>query len=288
MDSSGLYFNHQQEIGQGFNINCAAAGVPSISPDGSKFARFENSCGLELFEFDRCNGILYNPQFLALDSILYPGAGSAFSPNSRFLYISSNTSIYQIDTWTQPLQLLEVAHYDGFMDPFSTTFLMLDLQPDGRIYINSSSSVKSMHVIEYPDSLGAACNVKQHSVKLNTLNYLTIPKTPNHLLGVLEGSPCDKSSMSTKLPIKSLKFNLYPNPIHNEECIIELNSGLSHAQDYEVMITNIYGMQIYKSSIPAYSYIHRMNLADLPSGVYFCNIIQNGQVLATQKLVVVD
>jgi len=67
-----------------------------------------------------------------------------------------------------------------------------------------------------------------------------------------------------------------------------LNSGLSHAQDYEAAITNIYGRQFYKCSIPAYGYIHKMNLFDMPSGIYFCDFIKNRQVFAIQKLVVVD
>ena len=275
-----MAFSHSQECGtfmQG--TDCHSEAVSSFSPNGAKYVRWSNVCGIRLFDFDRCNGKLLNPKSIELDSVIYPGGGSAFSPNSRFLYLSSNTSIYQIDTYSDNPKLLEVAKYDNYVDSFGTNFAIMDLQPDGKIYINTTSSSTILHVIEYPDSAGLACQVKQHSVKLASLLWLTMPCTPNHLLGVLKGSPCDTSTSTTSVPVFPGGFVLYPNPAL-DRLTIELDDGLAHEQAYQVKLYDLQGITRYKGVMPAYSYVHNIEVQNLASGMYILELSdKEGKVL---------
>lgn len=167
-------------------------GLIAFSPDGSKMARYEAVHGLYTYDFDRCDGSLSNMASLLLPNTSL-GAGLAFSQNSRFLYIASALEIFQFDIWSDDLgaSLDTVAVYDGYQSPFASTFFLMQLGPDGRIYINSGSSENVMGVIQYPDKQGLDCQVRQHSLQLPTYNSATMPIFPNYRLGPLDGSPCD-------------------------------------------------------------------------------------------------
>ncbi len=169
-----------------------ALGVLVFSPDGNKFARYEVKHGVSVFDFDRCQGTFHNPVFIPLPETNL-GGGLAISPNSRFLYIASTGWILQFDLWADNIEasVETVAVYDGYQSPFSTNFFLMQLGPDGRIYINSTNGVNVLHTIQYPDKKGLACEVRQHSVQLPTYNAWTMPHFPNYRLGPLDGSPCD-------------------------------------------------------------------------------------------------
>ncbi|MCB0548394.1 MAG: PKD domain-containing protein [Phaeodactylibacter sp.] len=121
--------------------------------------------------------------------------GVAISPNSRFLYVSSFKNVYQYDLWAEdiPASKDTVAVWDGFMVPpvFATTFFLMQLGPDGKIYINSNNAVPYLHVINNPDLPGDSCDVCQHCVALPSWNSFSLPNFPNYRLGHLQGSPCD-------------------------------------------------------------------------------------------------
>ena len=62
-----------------------------FSPDGSKFARFDTYNDLDIFDFDRCTGLLSNNQHITITDTIdtYVGgfgglAGIAFSPSSQY------------------------------------------------------------------------------------------------------------------------------------------------------------------------------------------------------------
>ncbi len=151
-----------------------------------------------LNDFNRCTGQLSNPRYIDFPAFEIPRDevfGVAFSPNSRFLYVSTGYVIYQVDM-NDPvpgLKLDTVAVYDGFLDKdfdplgMHSFFGWMQLGPDGKIYIPSTSYNS---YIAKPNKKGIACTVVQHGLKLPTISEV-INLHPNYRLGPIDGSPCD-------------------------------------------------------------------------------------------------
>ncbi|MEM1323522.1 MAG: PKD domain-containing protein [Bacteroidota bacterium] len=183
-------------------------GQAVFSPDGRFYVRYNgngitNQSYIDLYDFDRCTGLLSNHQPHAIDRGL-PG-GVAFSPNSRYLYISLWEEIWQYDLQAPNVfdSGVLVAEYDGFLGNnqgllYHNRFFMMQLAPDGRIYINIPNvNSQYLHVIQYPDRPGLACEVRQHHIQLPAFNAFTLPNLPNYRLGPEQGSPCDTLGLSS-------------------------------------------------------------------------------------------
>jgi PKD repeat protein len=175
----------------------SGAGQSRFSPDGRYFAMHNGISGVlgnyfDLFDFDRCTGLLSNQRQYHLDNY-GGGIGLEISHSSRFLYISSGYYIYQFDLNTEDVfaSIDTVAVYDGVQDPFPTRFNEAQLARDGKIYLSATNSMKKLHVIDYPNRQGAACNVRQRGIQLPVRMSFGVPNFPFHRLGPLDGSPCD-------------------------------------------------------------------------------------------------
>ena len=174
-------------------------GQAAFSPDGNKYAKLDihyigQDQYLNIFDFDRCTGTLFNPlQIIYRDTAV--AGGIAISPNSRFLYVSSFRYVYQYDLWADDIEASKetVAIYDGFQSPapLATTFFLCQLAPDGKIYISASNTVKYLHIIHNPNGQGTDCQIEQHGIELPTYNAFGIPNHPFYGLGPEDGSPCD-------------------------------------------------------------------------------------------------
>ena len=68
-----------------------------------------------LFDFDRETGLLSNYQHYAIEDSAIWAVGAAFSPNSRYLYLSSTFDVYQLDTEAPDIAASrqQISHYDG-------------------------------------------------------------------------------------------------------------------------------------------------------------------------------
>ena len=87
-----------------------------------------------------------------------------------------------------------VAMYDGFTSPFppwETAFSLANLGPDSKIYFSTTSTTTALHVINYPDLPGTACDIQQHGVILPKFNDHTMHRFPNYRLGKWAAAPCD-------------------------------------------------------------------------------------------------
>jgi len=179
----------------------AGRGQSVYSTDGEFMAYF-NSTGVntgtyvDIFNFDRCLGMLSNQvQILFNDEIPSGAGGLAFSPNSRFLYVSNRIYLYQYDLWSEEIEAsrITIAEYDGYLDNdiFPTTFHMAQLTPNGKIYITTSADTRFWHVINNPNEKGNDCNFVQRAINLSTPNHRAIPNFPHYRMGALEGSLCD-------------------------------------------------------------------------------------------------
>ena len=193
-------------------------GQAAFSPDGNWYGRYnwnENEVRFDLYDFDRCTGLLSNHQHFHYNKEV-PG-GIAFSPNSRYLYISLWEEIWQYDLQAPDIFAsgILVAEYDGFLGDnqglqYHNRFFMMQLAPDGRIYINiPNTNSQYLHVIQYPDRAGLDCEVRQHAIQLPAFNAFTLPNLPWYRLGPEGGSACDTLGLDN-LPMAHFRFD--PDP----------------------------------------------------------------------------
>ncbi len=289
--------NNVQYVGsQNLNVPIYGewTGQPVFSPDGSKFAYrhgFGNSSNwnqyMRLFNFDRCDATFTLDSIINFSDSLI-GFGTAFSSNSRYLYCSSYSHLYQIDTdylnSVGSLQL--VATNDTFASPsspFYTNFYTMYLAANSKIYITSTSSVVDLHYINNPDSAGLACNVHLHDLHLPKFHAASVPVHPNYYLGRLVGSPCDTLTGIHDLAAHDFRFSISPNPNNGNFRIMYL---LPQNKSGTLQIFNITGKEIYHQNLPPWSTLQYISLPKIADGVYQCTITSNNQRV-NKKLVVV-
>lgn len=277
---------YEQDIGP--PIDSYGLGNVCFSPDGKYFAYFDWYYDLHLYEFDRCTGELSNLVQVPIDDTATCG-GFAFSPNSRFGYITSCKYVYQIDLQAADIAAsrVKIATTDYFVDPefgYHVSFYLPVLAPDNKIYIIGNNSVKYLHTIENPDLAGLASNLQQHNILLPTSIILTIPNRVNFNLGPVTGSICD----SLMLPLKKVDVSddrilIYPNPFTN---ILQIsNPALEENSCFRIY--DALGILVLELKLTTAN--QNIGLSALSSGIYrasICNI--DGQVIKNEKLIKID
>ena len=192
LDAEGKTSVTEQCIGTIFGLD-AWLGQATFSPDGNKFVRFHSKYKLNIFDFDRCTGILSNPQAIAFPDNVSFCAGCAFSRSSRYLYTTTYTQLFQFDMHAADIAASRkfIAEWDGFNAPYKTRFYMANLALDGKVYVGCPGQHKHIHVINEPELPGAACDFRQHSIELFTSNFWSFPNLAHTRLGPVDGSICD-------------------------------------------------------------------------------------------------
>jgi hypothetical protein len=181
-----------------------------FSPNGNKYVLFKPLKGVEIFDFDRCTGKLSNlfetGLFSDPDNI---AGGVAISSDSRFLYVSDNINLYQFDLFSEDIlsSLNIIGSYDGYNNPFATTFHQMMLAPDGKIYMFATNGVKSIHVINHPELKGLDCKFIQHGIELPANIFIGSINVPYFRLSSYEGSLCDTLGINN-LPIADFRYEI--------------------------------------------------------------------------------
>jgi len=266
-------------------------GQTGFSPDGSKFVYYWGDDGLEVFDFDRCSGLFSDPRFTVVEEYAN-GTGAAFSPNGRFVYISTTFDVFQYDTEAPDLATSEVhiAHWDSTYSPFppfAALFSNMQLAPDGKIYIGTGNGTDVLHVIHNPDEPGLACNLEQHGIQLERYFSNSLPNHPNYHLGPVDGSVCDSLGINVGVvPPLSLGegpgVRAYPNP----------NNGafmLSYAAQPirgVLEVRNTAGQLVLREPLPQWSTVHHVELQAAP-GMYHAQV-RWGTVSTSTRLILAE
>jgi Secretion system C-terminal sorting domain len=213
-DPSGPNMMDKQCIGT--NWGKYATGSAEFGVNGTRYVRCDGEYGLNVFDFDRCDGQLSNAVHVPIDSPgTYPLDCMSLSPSGRFAYHHYSKKIFQYDLEAVDIgaSKILVATYDGFVSSGNATdFYKSQLAPDGKIYICTSGPTYYWSVIEHPDSLGLACEVKQHSIQLPKKQYAAMPNFPNYRIGALSG-PCDTISTGlSDMKVSQKQLIVAPNP----------------------------------------------------------------------------
>jgi hypothetical protein len=267
------------------------SGQTAFSPDGHWYANNDAMSDLNLYEFDRCSGTFTNSIHIPIiDSSSYFG-GVSFSPNSKVCYYSMGNKLFQLNLDTTDIVSSKrfIAWYDGFFDSqvgpyFKTYFLYHWLAPNNKIYLNTTSTTRYFHTIEFPDSLGQACGFLQHNVNFNCNNQRTIPNHYNNFLGAEWGTICD-----------SLTTLLSPSLLQNEHVSSRINPNPANTSFYynyrskehtTLYVNNSEGKLIHTQTLYSWFGYVQIECSEWPSGIYICTSKdQTGRIVSSTKLV---
>jgi len=179
-------------------------GTMCISNDGNKLVCVTETGIIDLFDFDRCSGLIDNWISFGDNATQYYGC--ALSSDNSKLYITTAaegggnyTYLYQYDLNSSNIQNSKI-EISRLTKPH--WFGQLKLGIDDKIYCaktrvpfpNTDYDSVNMYlgVIDFPDSLGSACHYNKNGLYLGGKRaFLGLPNIPNYALGKIEGSECD-------------------------------------------------------------------------------------------------
>jgi len=269
---SGVSVDGVQNIG---SVRAPDHGQVCFSPDGTKFAYYGDlqSGDMDIYDFDRCTGLFSNPVTVPIPDANNM-AGVAFSPNSRYVYVTSVLDVNQFDTEASDIaaSMVHIAHWDSTYSPsppFATVFDIAQLAPDGKIYIGTGNGTLRMHVINNPDEPGLACNMVQHGVELPRYYFNSLPNHPNYFLGPLAGSPCDTLALGVQERPPSLTVSAYPNPSAGGHFTLSYPAQPTVG---ELEVRDVAGRVVLDERIPQWSTLHQVELAGQAAGMYQCKL----------------
>jgi Secretion system C-terminal sorting domain len=284
---SGISFIGEQAVGsRAYNLLNSSV----FSPDGTRFARIASvpnlnySNYIDLYNFDRCSGLLSNhTQFNQVDTCFT--SGIAFSPNSRYLYLSMGKQLYQLDMQATNIltSKIKIAVPDGFRDFTYLVFWAIQLAPDGKIYMAAGPS-RYLHTIENPDNAGLACNFRQHSIHLYSSDR-GMPNLPHFRLGALRGSSCDTLTPSSEVNNLMQHIKVFPNPVVNQLSIDLTMNDYNHQGKVAIVLYDVLGHNLLRQTVSDYSSVVRMDLSGLVAGVYLVGLEIEGRRVAVERIV---
>ncbi len=285
LNPKGVKLYHKQTIG---NDVTTTLGQAVFSPDGKYYINCDidtekPSPNITVFNFDRCTGLLSNPRTICYDDHSFWSGGAAVSSNSRYLYVSLYTKLYQYDLWADDLAASEklIAIDDGYLheDKYSTRFHAAQLAPNGKIYISCKGPVPFLHVINQPNLIGDSCKFVQRGQVLPKVNAFSVPNLPNYRLGALKGSPCDTlKSVATQDIDNQNIVQIFPNPTNDI-----LNITVANNSPAILIIRDISGRVIESITFTAQTTISTANYFN---GMIICEIWQDNQRISTERIVI--
>jgi len=238
-------------------------GQSTFSPNGQFYAQvIRENQEVSIWKFDNQTGELSERQvytIVPVDESEYP-QGCSFSPDSRFLYVSSRTQLRQIDLCNyDEIEVELIDSWDGtFEFIYPLYFGKQMLAPNQKIIVTPvGNSHRSFGVIESPNEKGTNCNFKQHSLKLSELNRNSadvIPIFPHFRNYPSYEGDCE--IVSTTPTNISDSFYVYPNPIRS-------NIALHFSQKATGDLYDVEGKKIY-----SFYNIDYLDINSLRAGVY--------------------
>ena len=219
---------------------------------------------IDLYDFDRCAGTLSNYKQVLIDNLIdtLNAVSVCFSPNNRFLYVSDNYKIWQLDLNTANIlksRIMVGARLVGN----NYGFYEIKNAVDGKIYV-AGGACRYLHVINSPDSFGLACNFVQKQIDLGVGKYSTggLPNEPNFALGAINCS-IGIENVNTE----NDGFNIYPNPTHSSFTINFSNDWNNAA----IKVFNLTGQIIFEKQNQNGKQFP-IDLSNQSAGIYFIEV----------------
>ena len=276
----------------------------TFSMQGSKYASAGSvKSGTNIFDFDRCSGLLSNPKYippiLIYDSVFgNPHHISTlpwsidFSPDANLLYIVTDFKVIQYDLNSPqfPNDGDTVGSTDNVIDTavggiFPFSFWSSMYGPDRVLYLSPGNNQRYLCTINNPNGKGALCDYRLKNVELPKLWSFTAPNVPNYRLGRLPGSACDTIYNDIK-PIYTQApwLKVFPNPA-NDEVQFDYNwIEWDRISDCELRISDLSGRVVLSQSIPKYSTRQSFSVKTLAAGTYLVSLCNSSKGLSSKSL----
>ena len=306
---SGIDSMPAQQIGTGSQTGFVEF---KWNKQGDRMAMINLPGLIELYDFDRCTGLLSNPVTIRQPVLVNPSPkiwSCEFSSTGNFLYISANpiipdsSRLIQIDLRNYPNNITMDTLWSTYYP--KVTAGALKRGPDDKIYFscayvpsafNNYPYADSMYnaynmnlgVINSPDSLGLTCNFQPWSFYLNgKRTYWGLPNNPDYDMGPVVGSICD--SLSTGFAAisntKGVINKIFPNP-NNGAFYIELLQ--TFAAPVWAELFDIQGKLCARQLIDNTHYTTPIRFEQVNPGIYVLKLNSNKNVLGTVKVVVTE
>ena len=274
-----------QNIGA-FNPHQNAFGQSVFSLDGNQYMSQIDDTTVDVYDFDRCTGMLSNARSISINEYTAALVGCAFSPNGRYIYINNELNLRQYDTQAPNIWASEqlIAPWDTFYSPGPTTFGNMKLGPDGIIYMNTTVGTNMLHLILNPDSPGVACNFIQDNFLTPSYNTYGFPNSPNWDLVPSNGSICDSLFNNVGMNNEdNLEFEIYPNPARNN---FSVRSSKKIIKTTAFLLYDNLGKEKIKSSLNSSFQNYEFDSGNLNDGIYFYLIRTPEEILKSGKLII--
>jgi hypothetical protein len=295
LTSTGIDSVSTQSVGSATN----GFGKLIFSNNGTKLMNVGVNGVVDVFDFDRCSGLLSN--YLDIGEHLagnqYQYFNAAFSPNGNLIYVSPWNIVkvfYQWNLNAGDLNAIkasktEINYYPDTGEVTSYTYFGHNLAPDGKIYIpiannyfagGSTNVTHYLDVIEYPDSIGLACNYVRQGFYLNGHRVCgDLPNIPYYGLKEDSGSICDSLTISVNEVVREGKLEVFPNPFYNKLSFHPFNSS---SKKISITVFNNVAEKVFEKEM--FMKDQEIDLSKLTKGVYFFNV-KNEKFSATRKIV---
>ncbi|MBL0339491.1 MAG: T9SS type A sorting domain-containing protein [Bacteroidetes bacterium] len=265
----------------------------NFSSDGTKMV-VTNLAGLmELYDFDRCTGVISNPVTIHPEPTTAPYGrfwGCEFSGSGRFLYVSTyntiESALFQYDLLSSnPVASRCTLEYNpglrvgnGFLrrGPDQKIYFSRAWEcaasPDCYPYPDSVYNYVNMNlsVINYPDSLGTACGYAPFSFYLGgKRTYYGLPNNPDYDLPAVAGSPCDTLVSINEPASISTNANLHVYYAPDWEKAF-INAEKLKGKNYRLRMVDVLGKEVYSESGALNSpyFTRDLNCASFAKGMY--------------------
>jgi hypothetical protein len=284
------------------------SGRLSFNSDSNKISFVSLPGLIELYDFDRCSGIISNP--ITVEDVPpvapYPYYWSCeFSPSGRYLYVSGSTTpstLWQFDTWAPNIAATKTLIWQTSYPPYTAGALKRG--PDNKIYMSCAWSDSSgnfnypydstmyytenmnLGVINSPDSAGLACDFQPWSFYLaGKRTYWGLPNNPDYDLPALAGSPCDTLVSIGEAPqIQQAALNVF---YHNAWEKAFINASNLKGENGKLLVYDMQGKIIHQEPLRIQNgfFTRDLSMQGKAHGVYLV-IVQTERERLTRKMII--
>jgi len=304
-----------QNIGESY----ASGGFSRIkfNSSGNKLYCTNTGSLMERYDFDRCTGILSSLN--TINNILLTPVSCgywsmAFSSDETKLYtttiyngLGQNYSYlfqYDLNAANIRLSVDTLATFVRQSSSLGVEAGFLKLGPDHKIYLSTNYQINdcgyfylycdtssyftenmNLSVINYPDSLGTACDFQPYSFYLGGhRTYHGLPNNANYELGRLVGSVCDTLSVGVNELLNNQQ-NMYVYYDTQWQTSFINAKGLK-GKKYSLTVYDITGKAILNlnGNLTNEYYTYNMPMEYLVNGVYIVSLVTEKEKL-TSKMV---